>query len=163
MEAHTVTSIVQFKQTLTAMIDKKDLQLPTTVNPDTFRNAAIVAVQTNPTILNCSPESVFTAVRHLAGIGLMPDGREAALVPFKGRAQAQPMVYGLIKAVKQSGKVKSIFADVVYEGETLEIWLEDGERKFNHTREDGSKLNPMSRGGEVIGAYAVAKLQDGTV
>lgn len=156
-------TLVSFKQNLTAMIERDELALPSTVEPQAFRNAAIVAAQTNPAILNCSPESVFTSIRHLAGMGLVPDSREAALVPFKGKAQAMPMVYGIIKAVKQSGQVKSLFADVVYEGETIETWIEDGERKFNHVMEDGSKINPMTRGGDVIGAYAVAKLKDGTV
>lgn len=158
------TSLVQFKQTLTQMMAKQDLTLPSTVNPDTFRNAAIVAAQTNPSILQCSPESVFTAVRHLAGIGLMPDGREAAIVPFKGRAQAQPMVYGIIKAVKQSGQVRSIRAEVVYENERLHMSDDIVDRTWRHTQASGEPLDPMNRGGvEVAGAYAVAVLKDGTV
>lgn len=157
-------TVPDFKKTLSKMVDCGDLSLPSTVDPSAFRNAAIIAAQTNPAILKCEPASVFTAIRHLAGMGLVPDNREAALVPFKNKAQAQPMVYGLIKAVKQSGQVVSLFADVVYEGELINSWIENGERKFDHTLEDGSRLNPMLRGGgSVIGAYAVAKLKDGTI
>lgn len=158
------TSVVEFKHNLTTMMDNGDLSLPSTVNPDAFRNAAIIAVQTNPDLRKLDPTHIFTAVRHLAGMGLVPDNREAAIVPFKGRAQAMPMVYGIIKSLKQSGQVMSIFAEVVYEGEVIEVWIEDGERKFDHRMADGSKINPMDRGGgKIEGAFAVAKLRDGTV
>lgn len=95
-------------------------------------------------------------------MGLVPDGIEAALVPFKTECQAIPMYAGLIKRARNSGEVSSIWADVVYEGETVDVWVEDGERKWDHVKEGGGRINAMSRGGEIIGAYGVAKLKDGS-
>ena len=155
--------VVEFKQNPKRMIDAGELALPSTVSQDAFKNAAIVAVQDNPHILRCEPASVMKAIRTLAGAGLVPDGREAAIVPFKGSAQAMPMVSGLVKVARNSGKITALWADVVYEGETLDIWIEDGERKWNHVQEDGSRIDAMSRGGSIRGAYAVAKLTDGSV
>lgn len=155
--------VASFKHDLQRMIDAKELALPSNVSPDAFRNAAIVAVQDNPSILGCAPASVFKAIRKLAGAGLVPDGREAAIVPFKGQAQAMPMVAGLRKIARNSGEIASLWDEIVYDGETLTIWVEDGEKRFKHTRADGEPLDALTRGGEVVGAYAVAKLKDGTV
>jgi len=120
-------------------------------------------VQDNPEILRCKPETVMKALRTLAGAGLVPDGREAAIVPFKGAAQAMPMVFGLIKVARNSGQIKSLWSDVVYEGEAINVWIEDGERKWDHVQTNGEKIDAMNRGGKILGAYAVAKLSDGTV
>lgn len=159
----TRSPLVAFKGDLTRLQEAGEIALPDTVPFKAFKNAAIVAVTDNPEILRCNRESVFKAIRTLAGAGLVPDGREAAIVPFRGQAQAMPMVGGLVKIARNSGKIASLWADVVYEGETLDVWVEDGERKWNHVREGGEKINAMTRGGEIIGAYAVAKLTDGTV
>lgn len=155
--------LVEFKHNLQRLIDAKELALPSNVSMDAFRNAAIVAVQDNPTILTCNPESVFKAIRKLAGAGLVPDGQEAAIVPFKGQAQAMPMVRGLRKIARNSGEIASLWDEVVYEGEILTITVDDGERRFQHKQADGSPLDALTRGGDVVGAYAVAKLKDGTV
>lgn len=132
--------VVTFKQNLQRLIDAKELALPSNVSIDAFRNAAIVAVQDNPSILSCSPDSVFKAIRRLAGAGLVPDGREAAIVPFKGQAQAMPMVGGLRKIARNSGEIASLWDEVVYQGERLKVWVEDGEKRFAHTQDDGASL-----------------------
>jgi hypothetical protein len=41
----------------------------------------------------------------LAQDGLLPDGREAAVVMFGNKAQAMPMIAGILKKVRQSGEV----------------------------------------------------------
>lgn len=150
--------IVRFKGDLKSLKDSGELDmLPKSVSFDAFRNAAVVAVTDNPAILGCDRPSVFKAIRTLAAAGLVPDGREAAIVPFKGKAQAMPMVAGLIKTARNSGKIKSLWAELVYEDEDFRVYPEDGERKFEHV------YDPLSRKGKIRGAYAVAKLSDGTV
>jgi len=157
------TDLQTFKGNLNKMIDKGEFALPSTVDTNTFRNACIVAFQNNTEIRKCTPESVFTALRHIAGAGLMPDGREAAIVVYGDKAQAQPMVAGLRKIARNSGKIAALWDDVVYEGETIIAKFEDGVRVMEHVKEDGSPIDMMRRGGEIVGAYAAAKLTDGTV
>ena len=159
----SIRPLDKFKNNLALAFDRNEFALPDNVRPEAFRNAAIVAFQDSTYLQSCTPESVFKALRTLAAAGLVPDGREAAIVPFKGTAQAMPMVYGLIKVARNSGKVKSLWAEVVYEGEKLDIGIEDGKRTFKHVNEDGSPIDAMSRGGEIRGAFAVAKLDDGSV
>lgn len=153
-----VSPLTQFKADLKRLKDAGELDmLPSNVSFEAFRNAAVVAITDNQEIMRCQKESIFKAIRRLAAAGLVPDGREAAIVPFKGQAQAMPMVAGLIKTARNSGEIISIWSDVVYEGEEFRVWIEDGERKFEHEHD------PLRRGGEIVGAYAVAKLKDGTV
>lgn len=150
--------LVQFKTDLARLKDAGELDmLPANVSYEAFRNAAVVAITDNPSILQCNRESVFKAIRRLAAAGLVPDGREAAIVPFKGAAQAMPMVYGLLKVARNSGEISSIWAEVVMGDEEFAVSMVDGERKFEH------RYDPLNRGGDVKGAYAVAKLKDGTI
>tara|TARA_R110000868_G_scaffold237132_9_gene491645 strand:+ start:45014 stop:46090 length:1077 start_codon:yes stop_codon:yes gene_type:complete len=159
--------IVVFKKNLSALIDKKELALPSNVTTEAFRNAAVVAVQDNPKILTCDQASVFKAIRTLAAAGLVPDGREAALVPFKtkvngsyvDKCQAMPMVFGLIKMVRRSGTVKDIRAHLVYQNEV-------SQERFIYVIGDDERLehNPILFGdrGEAVGVYAIATLTDGS-
>lgn len=162
--------VVVFKNTLDRLNSEGEIALPSDVSYDAFKNAAVVAVTDNPKILQCDPKSVFRSIRRLAGAGLVPDGREAALVPFKSKVngqfvdvcQAMPMVYGLIKTIRNSGEVSTIYAEVVYEGEKVEVEIVEGERVFRHISDDGEPINFMDRGGNVVGAFAVVKMVDGS-
>lgn len=152
--------VVAFKQNLKRLIDAKELALPSNVTPEAFKNAAIVAVQDNPAILQCKPESVMKSIRTIAAAGLVPDGREAAIVPFGKEAQAMPMVFGLIKSARRSGDVSDIRAHIVYQAE-----LDQG--LFDYVVGDEEKLEhkPILFGekGAAVAAYAIAKLKDGTI
>jgi recombination protein RecT len=163
-----VPAIIEFKRTLADMIERKDLALPSSVSPDAFRNAAIVAVQDNPLILTCKPDTVFRALRRLAAAGLVPDGREAALVPFKMKiddnyvqvCQAMPMVFGLIKTARNSGEITDIRAHIVYQKEV-------DEGRFTYVIGDREALThePILFGekGAPVAAYAIAMLKDGSI
>ena len=50
---------------------------------EVYSRVALNAVMTNPEILNCDPKTLRKALMNCAQIGLLPDGDQAALVPFK--------------------------------------------------------------------------------
>src|SRR5690606_25860567 len=58
------------------------MALPATIPLDRFKATFITAVAHNPDILTCEPQSIKTALMKAAADNLMPDNREAALVPF---------------------------------------------------------------------------------
>ena len=90
-----------------------------------------------------------------ARMGLVPDGQEAAIVPFKQHPKLMPMVWGLVKLAQQSGALKSLYADLVYTEDEFEIIRNETGLKFQHTPYlDGDR-------GELRGAYAVAHLSSG--
>ena len=163
-----VNPVVVFKRDLNALIQGGELALPSNVSPDAFRNAAVVAVQDNPKILACEKTSVFKAIRTLAAAGLVPDGREAALVPFKtkegdrwiDKCQAMPMVFGLMKMVRRSGTVSDIRSHIVYQREV-------DEGRFSYVVGDREELEhrPILFGdrGDPVAAYSIARLKDGTL
>lgn len=160
--------IVAFKQNLTALIEGKELALPDNVKPEAFKNAAIVAAQDNPQILQCDMQSVFKSIRTLAAAGLVPDGREAALVPFNTKengafvkkCQAMPMVFGLVKMARRSGDVRDIRAHLVYQKE-----IDTGAFTYIVGDEERLEHAPILFGdrGAPVAVYAIAKLKDGTL
>ncbi len=160
--------VVAFKRSLETVIERTELALPSHVATDAFKNAAIVAVQDNPQILQCDQQSVFKSIRTLAAAGLVPDGREAALVPFNTRVdgqyvkkcQAMPMVFGLVKMARRSGDVSDIRAHIVYQNE-----VDQGRFKYVVGDEEKLEHDPILFGdkGDPVGAYAIARLKDGSL
>ena len=170
-EQRQVAPLVEFKQNLNRLKDAGEMDmLPANVSFDAFRNAAIVAVTDNPKILQCTKESVFKSIRPQAAAGLVPDGREAALVPFKTKnpngngyvdvCQALPMVFGLIKTARNSGEVSDIRAHIVYQRE-----VDEGRFRYVVGDKESLEHEPLLFGdkGDAVGAYAIAVMKDGTI
>src|SRR5436190_1020958 len=111
--------------------------LPSHISPERFQRTVLTAAQNSPDLLKCDRRSFLTSCMKAAQDGLLPDGREAAIVPFNTRtkidgqwqfvklAQYMPMVYGVIKKVLQSDEIKDIYANVVYMQE-----IEDGRFRY---------------------------------
>ena len=139
-----------------------------------IKSAIIVAVQKNPDLLRANRLSFWRSARMCAFDGLLPDGREAALVTFRVKVkdgnqerwedhvQYLPMVYGVIKRVRQSGAVQSLWAETVHENDTFTLSIDDetGQRRVKH---DFNPLAPQAERGRMVGAYAVAKLSGGSL
>src|SRR5262245_19014428 len=88
--------------------------LPKHISIDKFQRVVMTAVQNNPNLVSVDRRSLWNACTQAAQDGLLPDGREGAIVPFKGRANWMPMYAGLIKKARNSGEIASIVARVVY-------------------------------------------------
>lgn len=129
--------------------------LPPGVTVDRFTRVALTTLQQNPKLCEADRMSLYNAVVRAAQDGLMPDGREGAIVAFGDKAQWMPMVAGIIKRLAQSGI--SIDAQVVCANDVFERELGD-EAKIVH--------RPPRLGedrGDIIGAYAIARLPNGLV
>lgn len=87
---------------------------------DRLRGTFLIAVQQEPKILECTPESLRREISKCAADGVVPDSKEAVLLPYWDNkekayiAQYQPMVYGIIKRMKELGDVFSIVCNLVY-------------------------------------------------
>ena len=126
------------------------------------------AVQMNPTILDATPRSIFNAAMKAATDGLLPDGREGAIVPYnmkiKGKngakdawvveVQWMPMIAGLRKKVRNSGEIATWDAQVVYERDDFDYAL--GDEPYLHHK----PFLGFDRG-KIIAAYSVATLKSG--
>lgn len=143
---------------------------------DKFRSTITTAALTNPKLLDCDRRSLLASAMKLAQDGLLPDGREAALVPFKNRQQingswqdvwlVQPMrmVYGLRKLIVQSGLVVSLEVGVVYRAE-----LEGGNFIYEIGMEPPIRHRPkldmtdeQIADDEIVAAYSIARIKSDT-
>ncbi len=85
-----------------------------------------IAVQESPKLRECTPESILKELKKCARDGLVPDAKEAVILPYWNgdigahEANYQPMVYGVIKRVKELGGVYSITCQCAYENDTFE-------------------------------------------
>ncbi|GAN86390.1 recombinase RecT [Komagataeibacter intermedius] len=130
--------------------------LPAHISVDKFERVVRIAVQKNDKLLECSPRSLFMECVKAASDGLLPDGREGAIVPRGSEAVWQPMVSGLMKLARNSGQIASISSQVVYKGERFRVVLGDDER-IEHERD-----LDIAGETEIVAAYAVARLKDGS-
>lgn len=152
----------ELKHTLQKMGPQFAAALPSHVKTEKFVRVVMTAVSTNPQLCEASRPSLFSACMSAAQDGLLPDGKEAAMVTFKTKsghtvAQYMPMVAGILKKVRNSGELASITSQIVYEKDEFEFYVdEDGEHL---------KHRPLIFGerGKPIGVYALAKTKDGAV
>ena len=120
---------------------------------DRLAMLAIHASVKNPSLLRCSQESMVSAIYDAAKLGLEFDGRQGALVPFKGQVQFIPMYRGLILLAAKDPAFVAIEARVAYERDTFEVHLGTSPR-IEH--------RPMlAERGEPVAYYAVAHLKGG--
>jgi recombination protein RecT len=126
--------------------------LPAGVSVERFTRVALTAVQQNPDVVVADRRSLFNSVIRCAQDGLLPDGREAALVVFmvkqKPVVQYLPMIGGLRKVAATHGI--SLTAYVVYANDEFEYVLGMAPAVTHRPAPLGTER------GNPIGAYAVA-------
>lgn len=146
----------KFKQEIAAA-------LPGNVTEARFVRATITALMQNPELAEAEPDSLFASVIKCAQDGLLPDGREAALVIFRAKdkttdqwvkkAQYMPMIGGFRKIAADHGW--AIRTDVVYEKDEFEYEL-GLEPKLVH------RPAPLRTDrGQLVYAYAIGTHKDG--
>jgi len=151
----TANPVTVIRQNLAQMAPEFKSALPAHVSVEKFTRVTMTAIQNNPDLQNADRRSLFGAVVRLAQDGLLPDGREAAIVLFGNKAQAMPMIAGVLKKIRQSGEVAKVSAQVVYENDHFVV-------KYGFD-EDVEHVPPAlsQPRGKPIGAYATAVLKGG--
>jgi len=153
---HRANPLTVIRQNLQAMAPEFRAALPAHVSVEKFTRVAQTAIQNQPDLANVDRKSLFGAIVRLAQDGLLPDGREAAIVKFGDKAQAMPMIAGILKKIRQSGEVSYISAHVVYSNDKFK-WTLGFDENVEH---EPAPLDQEP--GEPIAAYAVAVLKDGS-
>jgi recombination protein RecT len=133
--------------------------LPEHMNPSRFGRMAINAVIKNPALAEADPNSFVMAVINCAEMGLEPSLDEAALIPYGGRVQCQPMYQGILKLCRNSGQISRIFSEVVLDGEEFSF-SEGFEPQFTHTKDPARDRDTDEKA--LLYAYAGAVLKDGS-
>lgn len=128
--------------------------LPAHILPERFQRIAITAINRNPDLLRADRKSLLEACLLSAQDGLLPDGREAALVLFGGKVQYMPMVAGIRKKVYQSGEIISLVARVARQNDVFRVIYGDDERIEHEPA--------LFNAGGMIAVYAIATYRDGS-
>lgn len=144
-----------------SMQDKFKSVLPPHVSLDRFTRVTLTAIQQNPAVLEGDRQSLYNSCVNAAQRGLMPDGKDGALVTFNTKqggawikkVQFMPMVEGIIKEMAKAG-IKA-YAVSVYANDKVDIWNDDDGQHVKHV--------PVVFGdrGARIGALACATDPDG--
>lgn len=147
-----------FRDNLIIMKEQFLMVLPDDVRIEKFIRVLQTLVTVSPNLLRVNRQSLYNAAMESAKMGLLPDGKEAAIVPFKQHAQFIPMVGGLIKKAYQSGIVSNLLARIVYKEDSFAYEIDNSGEKLMHSP-------VLFRKGEEekLGVYAMAKLKDGTI
>lgn len=130
--------------------------LPAHIPVERFTRVVMTAIQNNGDLIaKCSRRSLWNACIKAAQDGLLPDGREGAIVPYGGEANWLPMVFGIRKKVRNSGEILDWDVNLVYENDQFEH--EFGDDAFiKHKRGMGER-------GAIVGGYSICHLKGGGV
>jgi recombination protein RecT len=155
-EERTANPVAVIRQNLQLMEPEFKAALPPHIPVEKFKRVALTAIQNTPALVNADRRSLFGAFVRLAQDGLLPDGREAAVVMFGNKAQAMPMIAGVLKKIRQSGEVAKVSAQVVYANDKFVV-------KYGFDEDVEHVPPPLDKPrGDPIGAYATAVLKDGS-
>ena len=125
--------------------------LPRHVDKAHFMAVALAAMEK---LKDCTPESINTALLACCRFGLEPDGRQAAIVPYKDVATFQPMYQGYIELMYRHPRVDSVHFNWIREKDQWDYTpTEPSPRDFFH--KPRIDLTDDERG-PVILAYAFA-------
>jgi recombination protein RecT len=138
--------------------------LPQHMNEARFAALIMSCAQKDPKVLQCTGESILTAINQAASLGLEINSAtgEAYLIPFNDRrkgvtvATLVPGYKGLTKLAIRSGTVAAIEARLVYDGEEFDVFYGTDSR-IEHKPNFELERVPNS----VRFAYAVAKMPSG--
>lgn len=167
-------SPVRNRETLQALIDERmdaiSQVIPQHVTPERLARTLLTAINKNPDLLKCTQSSIIQCLMNGGELGLDLSGTlgEAYIVPFnvtiktKGannvvqdvktsQALLIPGFRGLAKLARNSGEVKRIEAEVVFEND-----------KFSYKKGTFPEITfePLLSGerGKPMGAYALAEM-----
>jgi phage RecT family recombinase len=179
-DAKTVTKIAdstpKLSEELAGLQPEVQKVLPEHVSADKFMRVVLTAISQNPKLYKADRRSLLTSCIKCAQDGLLPDGREAALVIYRSKDKAidartgkemdrwidkvqyLPMVAGVLKKVRNSGELLSITANVVYEQDKFRYWIDDA---GEHVMHEPNVLEDNR--GKFLAVYAIAKTKDGGV
>lgn len=172
-ESRQLAPAQEIRHTLDKMTPQFQAALPTHIKPEKFIRVAATAIQTIPDLVAADRQSLYAACTKAAQDGLLPDGREAALTVFNTKVkiggrdewikkvQYMPMIAGILKKLRNSGELSSIVAQVIYENDVkngnFKYWIDSDGEHLEY------RPDMFSDRGQIIGAFAMAKLTDGAL
>jgi len=145
----------EFRDEFGKMAGQIQILLPKEMSVDIFVRVVLTAVQKKIELLEADRKSFYDACLECAKEGLLPDGKEAALVVYKGKVSLLIMVEGIQRQLYKYANVSKIISHAVYEHDQFD-W-EQGDNEFirhKPTLEDRGNFKAV---------YAIFKMNNGEV
>jgi recombination protein RecT len=147
-----------------AMTQQLSLALPAHITVEKFQRVVVTALNKTPELLEGDRRTLYTACVECAQDGLLPNGKEAALVIFNSKDKLtgswvkgvsyMPMIAGIYKRARNSGEIKMLSAHVVHK---------DDDFTYEYGFEPNLTHKPaLGERGAIIAVYAIAVLKDGS-
>ncbi|MBA8822279.1 recombination protein RecT [Ochrobactrum sp. P6BSIII] len=164
----TTTPAEDFRNQWTKQENEVAVALPPHIPVERFMRVVMTAVGGNADLMTADRRSLFESAMKAAQDGLLPDGRDGALVIFNAKVkednkdvwikkvQWMPMVGGILKKIRNSGELLSLSAYVVYENDEFQYTLGDEETIVHRPCLDSNR-------GDAKLVYAIAKTKDGGI
>lgn len=149
-----IKPVDEIRGALVKMEQSFKMALPPQITVEKFMRVVQTAIQTSLDLQSAERSSLYAACMKSAQDGLLPDGKEAALIPYSGKVTYVPMVYGILKKVRNSGELASLSPHVVYEKDEFQYWVDEKGEHFVHRPALGDR-------GHAVRAYAAAMTKDG--
>lgn len=151
--AEQLSQTQAFRKELSALKDKFEPLLKQ--DTDKFLQIAANYVEANADkLLAASRPSLYSAIMKAAQCHLFIDGSEASLVPFKQTVTMMTGYKGILKMVRNSGELASINANVVYENDEFNYWVDEKGEHITH--------KPLFKGdrGKPVQTYCIARIKE---
>lgn len=104
----------------------------------------------------CTQDSIYNALLDMVTQGLSPAKTQCYFIPYGNKVKLTRSYFGTMKVVKQLPEVKDIYAQVIYEGDDVEIKNVEGHKVL--VKHDTNWLNQDN---PIIGAYCIIEKNDG--
>ncbi|MCC7571194.1 MAG: recombinase RecT [Methanothrix sp.] len=134
--------------------------LPKHMTPERMSMIAFNEIKKNPSLLECSPQSLFGAILTAAQLGVEPGPMgQCFLIPFfNSRTKSYDVQFilgykGMIDLARRSGVITNIYAHEVREKDEFS-YCYGLNPQLNH-------IPALKDRGDILGFYAVAHLKDG--
>jgi recombination protein RecT len=147
---------------------------PKMLNGERFLKVFYGACLRNPKLLECTTESVLQAAMFFAQLGLEPILGRAYLVPYLNsknidnrwvkQYEVQPQVgyQGLVDLARRSNTIADVWGACVYEADIFDLSYGMDRNLVHKPWYMDPEKRKQGQPGEMIGAYVVWQLKDGT-
>ena len=107
---------------------------------------------------SCSQASIANSLMDMATLGLNANKKQGYFIAYGGKCQFQKSYFGNITLARRNG-LKSISAEIIYEGDNFKYHIENGEKVIDSHEQDFMNIDTD----KIKGAYAVAHMEDGSI
>lgn len=110
-----------------------------------------------PLLEVCTQTSIANSLMDMATLGLSVQKKQGYFIAYKGQCQFQKSYFGNMTIARRYG-MKSVSAEVIYEGDKFSYSIVDGEKVFGEHEQDFMNIDVS----KIKGAYAIVTMNDGT-